>query len=282
MIMKHAIYPCLWYDQDAGEAAKLYCSLFDDSKILHATPMVVRSELAGYLLMGLNGGPLFRPNPSISFFVICDTKDELQKAWDGLADGGKVMMPLNAYPWSDYYGWVQDRYGVTWQLSYGKNEEGLQKISPVLMFTRQQAGKAEEAIQLYTSIFDNSSIGNIARYIAGEHDVEGTIKHAQFTLGSTLFRAMDSSMPHTFEFNEAISLVVECDTQDEIDYYWDKLTADGGEESMCGWLKDKYGVSWQIIPSILGELMSEPGRAERVTKAFMQMRKMDLETLKNA
>lgn len=101
----------------------------------------------------------------------------------------------------------------------------------------------------------------------------------EFELNGNKFMGLNGG-PH-FKFNEAVSFVVNCDTQVEIDYYWDKLT-EGGQESMCGWLKDKYGVSWQIVPAIIGELMSDPERAQRVTKAFMNMRRLDIETLKNA
>lgn len=140
--MTHKLYPCLWFDGKAKEAAEFYCSVFKDSKILSENPMVVNFELNGTKFMGLNGGPLFK-------------------------------------------------------------------------------------------------------------------------------------------FNEAVSYVVNCDTQEEIDYYWEKLT-DGGRESMCGWLVDKFGLSWQIVPSMLGELMSDPQRAGRVTKAFMEMKKLDIETLRKA
>ncbi len=139
--MTHKLYPCLWFDGKAKEAAEFYCSIFKDSKILSENPMVVIFEVNGTKFMGLNGGPIFK-------------------------------------------------------------------------------------------------------------------------------------------FNEAVSFVVNCDTQEEIDYYWEKLT-DGGRESMCGWLVDKFGLSWQIVPSILGELMSDPQRAGRVTKAFMEMKKLDIEVLRN-
>lgn len=280
--MKNTIYPCLWFDGKAREAADLYCSLFPDSFINYESPMVVRFKLGELQFMGLNGGPMFTPNASISFFVVCETKEELKKAWIGLLDGGQILMPLDNYPWSELYGWVSDRYGVSWQLSYGKIAETGQKISATLMFTNQQAGKAEEAIKTYTSIFPDSAVTGILRYAAGDPDVEGTIKHAQFKLGTETLMAMDSSLAHNFNFNEGISLVVECDTQEDIDYYWDKLISGGGEESMCGWLKDRYGVSWQIVPGIIGELMSDPAKGGRVMQEIMKMRKIDLRKLVEA
>ena len=190
-------------------------------------------------------------------------------------------MELDKYEWSNKYGWLQDKYGVTWQLSFGGMEKTDQKFSPVLMFTDKQAGKAEQAIHFYTSVFKNSKIIGISRYIKGENDVEGTVKHAEFSLGNQVFMSMDSSFMHRFSFNEAISFVVDCETQEEIDYYWDKLT-DGGEEIQSGWLKDRFGVSWQIVPVILSELMSDPSKSERVTNALLQMKKFDIEKLVNA
>lgn len=279
--MTNEIYPCLWFDGKAKEAAELYLSVFKNSKIAVDTPMVVTFVLGGQKFMGLNGGPMYSPNPSISFFVVCETLAEIENAWEKFSDGGNVLMPLDKYEWSEKYGWVQDKFGISWQLALGKLEEVGQKFTPTLMFTNQQAGRAEQAINFYTSIFDHSSIYGILKYGATDDDVEGTIKHAQFKLGEQVFMAMDSSMSHSFSFNEGISFVVDCKTQEEIDYYWRKLT-DGGREDRCGWLKDKYGVSWQIVPAILGKLMSDPEKAPRVTHAFLQMKKFDIEKLVNA
>lgn len=279
--MKNIIYPCLWFDGNAKEAAEFYCSIYNNSKIIADTPMVVTFELNGQKFMGLNGGPKYSPNPSISFFVLCETVEEIEQTWHKFLDGGTVLMPLNKYKWSEKYGWVQDKFGISWQLSYGKMQEVGQKFSPTLMFINKQAGKAEQAVRFYTSVFDNASIAGILKYAAGENDIEGTVKHAQFKLGQQVFMAMDSSLPHAFNFNEAISFVVDCHTQEEIDFYWNKLT-EGGQENRCGWLKDKFGVSWQIVPTILGKLMSDPEKAPRVMQAFMQMKKFDIEKLVNA
>lgn len=279
--MKQLIYPCLWFNGNAKEGAQFYCTVFNDCIITADTPMVVNIEAVGQKFMCLNGGPQFTPNPSISFFVVCETIEEVQAAWRKLTEGGTVMMPLDSYPWSEQYGWVQDRFGISWQLSYDKMENVGQKFTPVLMFTGEQQGKAEEAIQFYSSLFEPSSIAGILRYGANDSDVEGTIKHAQFKLAGQVFMAMDSSMAHGFSFNEAVSLVVECNTQEEIDFYWNRLT-EGGSESRCGWLKDKYGVSWQIVPAILKKLMQDRERATRVMDALMQMKKFNIEELANA
>jgi len=279
--MKNPIYPCLWFDGQAREAAELYCSVFKDTKITSDNQMVVTLELSGQKFMLLNGGPEFKINPSVSFFVVCENEKEVDNSWKKLISGGTILMPLDNYPWSKKYGWVQDRFGVNWQLSFAEPAVTAQKITPALMFTETICGKAEEAINFYTSLFEGSGIDIISRYTKDENDVEGTINHAQFRLFNRGFMAMDSSAMHHFSFNEGVSLVVECDSQKEIDYFWDNFTRDG-EESRCGWLKDKYGVSWQIIPSILNELMSDPAKLERVISAFLKMKKFEIEKLLKA
>jgi predicted 3-demethylubiquinone-9 3-methyltransferase (glyoxalase superfamily) len=283
------IYPCLWFDGNGKEAAELYCSVFENSKITSDTGLVVTFELNGKKFMGLNGGPMSKKNPSISFFAICKSEDEIQAKWNTLSEGGMVMMPLNSYPWSKKYGWCQDKFGVSWQLMLaaptqlgGKMQE--ESIVPCLMFTIGNSGKAGDAIHFYTSIFKNAETIMIARYEKGEPDVEGYIKHAQFTLDGQLFAAMDSSGPHPFTFSEGVSFVVDCDDQDEVDYYWEKLTADGGQQSMCAWLKDKYGVSWQIVPKDLVELMNDKDKekAGRVMQAMLKMKKIIMADLYKA
>lgn len=277
--MKSKLYPCLWFDGKAKEAATYYSFVFENSKIISENPTVVFFELDGMQFMGLNGGPQFKINPSISFFVFGDSAEDIEKKWKHLSADGSVMMPLDKYPWNEKYGWCKDKFGVNWQLMIVPGTG--QKIVPSFMFTQQQSGKAEEAINFYISIFKNAEVQMISRYEKGEPDVEGYIKHARFTLNGQAFAAMDSSGPHEFTFNEGVSLVVPCDNQEEIDYFWNKLT-EGGKESQCGWLKDKFGVSWQIVPAILGKLMSDPARRERVMQIVMQSRKFNIEELENA
>ncbi|MXV17219.1 VOC family protein [Hufsiella ginkgonis] len=279
--LKHAIYPCTWFDGNAKQAADLYSSVFADTEITSESPMVVTLRAGKEKFMFLNGGPMFTPNPSISFFVICQTETEADSIWAGLGEGGNVLMPLDTYPWSKKYGWLKDRFGVSWQIMLGDLSQVGQKYSPSLMFTQANAGKAEEAIDYYTSVFSPSNIGGISRYAEGEGDVAGYIKHAQFSLGDTVMMAMDSSGPHQFTFNEGVSLVVECESQQEIDYYWERLT-DGGVESQCGWLKDRFGVSWQIIPAVLPELMKNPEKAGKVMQVVMQTKKFDIAALEEA
>lgn len=281
--MAKQIYPCLWFDGNAKEAATFYCSVFDHSEIISENPVVVMFHLFGEKMMGLNGGPMFRLNPSVSFMITSETEKETEDLYAKLSDGGMVMMPLAKYGWSPKYAMLQDKFGVSWQLYTGKKEHtGNQVISPTLLFTGKYCGKAEEAVHFYTTLFPHSEKQGILHYAPGDEDREDLVKHAQFKLNNYVMMAMDSSAPHNFSFNEAVSFVVNCDSQDEIDYYWNNLVADGGEEQQCGWLKDKFGVSWQIVPTILGELMNDPSRSEKVIQSFLKMRKFDIATLLNA
>ena len=283
----------LWFDKEAKEAAELYVSVFKDAKIrssaqLQDTPSgtvdLVAIELRGQEFTLLSAGPLFKFTPAVSFLVACKTKEEVDALWGQLSKGGSALMELGKYPFSERYGWVQDRYGLSWQLTFTGGREVGQKIIPTLMFVGKQSGKAEEAINTYASVFRNAKVGNVLRYGKGEEpDKEGTIKHAAFTLEGQEFAAMDSARPHDFTFNEAISFVVHCDTQREIDHYWGKLSA-VPEAEQCGWLKDKYGLSWQIVPTAMDEMLKDKDkkRTARVTEAFLKMKKFDLAELQKA
>lgn len=279
--MKKNLYPCLWFDGNAKAAAEFYCSIFNHSKIINENPMVVRFEIEGKLIMGLNGGPMFKINPSISLFVTCETEEEIDTIWNKLIEGGTAMMPLDAHPWCEKYGWLKDQFGMTWQLMLGKLPDGMQKIIPVFLFVGKQYGKAQEAMAHYTSIFPNSKMHELQLYKTGESQPEGNLKFGHFTLQNELFAAMDGFGEHDFQFNEGFSIVVECETQEEIDHYWETLT-EGGQESNCGWLKDKFGVSWQIVPTILSKLMSDKEKAPRVMQEFMKMKKFDIAKLQQA
>lgn len=289
------ITQCLWFDPEhsGGEdAAKFYISVFENAKITKTTrytevgkethgqepgsAMTVEFEIEGKSFMALNGGPIFKINPSISFFVNCETEEEVDRLWEKLFEGGKALMPLDKYDYSDKYGWVEDKFGVSWQLILSKPEgDWRPKIIPSLLFTNEKSGKTKAAIDFYVSLFDNSKIGMIAPNETP--GAEGTTAFADFMLKNQWFAAMDSPMEHDFGFNEAISFVVHCENQEEIDYYWGKLSA-VPESEQCGWLKDKFGVSWQIVPKNLDELL----KSSKAMEAMMQMKKLDIEKLKRA
>lgn len=294
------ITPHLWFDKEAREAAEFYTSLFPDSKVtsittLHDTPSgdtdIVSFELADQPFMAISAGPLFKFNLSVSFILNFDpsrdkaARENIDALWERLSEGGTTLMPLEKYPFSQRYGWVQDKYGLSWQLILS-NPEGEERpfIVPSLLFVGDVAGRAEEAINYYLSVFKDSKMGALLRYGAGqEPDKEGTVMFADFMLEGQWFAAMDSAREHNFAFNEAISFLVNCDTQEEIDYYWSKLSA-VAEAEQCGWLKDKFGLSWQISPTALQEMMTKGTReqVDRVTQAFLPMKKLDIKKLEEA
>jgi predicted 3-demethylubiquinone-9 3-methyltransferase (glyoxalase superfamily) len=297
------IIPMVWLDDQAEEAANFYCSVFPASTIhsiaryvkegfeFHGRPegsvMTVDIELDGYRMSFLNGGPHFKVNPSISFFYTHHDPKVIDKVWEKFSVGGAALMPLDKYPWSEKYGWVQDKFGISWQVAVGdRSKVGGQSIVPSLMFVQQHVGKAEQAMNQYASVFSDSKVEGVLKYGANElPDKEGTVKHAQFTLSGQTFMVMDSNHSHQFAFNEALSLMVYCKDQKEIDYFWDKLSEGGDPKAqMCGWLKDRFGVSWQVVPAIMDEMVQDKDRTkvERVTKAFMRMKKFDLEELQMA
>jgi predicted 3-demethylubiquinone-9 3-methyltransferase (glyoxalase superfamily) len=231
--------------------------------------------------MMLNGGPMFKINPSISFFVLCENIDETNKVWDKLLNGGSVLMPIDKYFWSERYGWVQDKYGMTWQVSVVNKAGDSNTLTPSMLFTGGQFGNAGEAINLYNSIFPNSSTTQLIPYPDGDANA-GKVMFSEFNLNGCNLIAMDGPGEHKYTFNEGVSLVVECDTQEQIDHFWNTLTANGGKESMCGWLKDKFGISWQIVPAMIGKLMSDPEKGQRVMQKVLKMKKLVIATMEKA
>ncbi len=284
-IMNH-----LWLDKNTAEAADFYLSVFKNSKLLSrraygAPPDDVETitlEIEDVNLMLLIQGPYFKLNPSISFMVSCTSKDEVTGYWEAFIDGGQALMPLDSYDFSEWYGWVQDKYGVSWQLMYGK-EQAPARIRPSLLFVHENCGRADEALQFYTTIFKNAAIGAVARYGEALPDAPDLISYAEFMLEGQHFCIMENNYDHPFAFNEAFSFLVNCDTQQEIDYYWEALSAVPDAEQ-CGWLKDKFGVSWQIVPTVLNDMMNDADAEalERVTQAFLKMKKFDLAELERA
>ena len=284
------IIPHLWFDKEADEASIFYMSLFEGSKlkgktILNDTPSgsvdMITVELAGQEFRLLSAGPLFKFTPAVSFLIACSSVEEVEALWWKLIENGAALMPLDTYPFSEKYGWVSDKYGLSWQVMYMGDFEIKQKITPTLMFVGDQCGKAEEAIRFYATLFEHSSVGNILRY--GEDanpNKPNYIQHVDFVLENQTFAAMDSAYEHGFTFNEAISLLVMCDTQAEIDYYWNKLSA-VPEAEQCGWLKDNYGFSWQIVPTIMNDMLQNKDAVKlaHLTQAFLKMKKFDIAEL---
>lgn len=288
------ITPFLWFDKEAEAAMNFYVSAFKDAKAgeisrygeigpgENGSVMSASFALKGLEFIALNAGPHFKITPAVSFFVHCDSPEEVEELYAKLSKGGKIFMPLDKYPFSEKYSWIEDQYGVSWQLNLSKGGTG-QKIVPFLWFGDQ----AEAAMNYYTSVFSGagetpSEIKQIMRFGANDNGPEGQVKFASFSLGGEEFIAMDANKD---AFTPAVSLFVKCQTQEEVDYYWDKLSEGGAVEAQqCGWLADKFGLSWQIVPVVLWELIrdSDKQKAGNVMAEMMKMKKMDIAKLKAA
>jgi len=294
---EHRIVPCLWFDDQAEAAAEWYVAAFPDARLdavarypttvpnpsrqPPGSVLTVDFTIAGQRFTALNGGPTFAPNPSISFFVRLPEPDAVDRLHAALSDGGQDLMALDAYPWSPRYAWVVDRFGVSWQLMAVPGIERAE-IAPCLMFAGAGHGRAREAVEAYVRAFPGSRVDRVEAYAPGEGP-EDTVKHAAFTLAGQPMAAMDSHLAHGFGFTEGVSLQVMCGDQAEVDRYWETL-AEGGEEGPCGWLKDRFGVSWQVVPEAMGAWMTHPDEAAR-TRAFeamLEMGKLDVAALERA
>ncbi|MBO1264618.1 VOC family protein [Proteiniclasticum sp. SCR006] len=281
------IVPHFWYDKEALDAAQLYISLFEDSKlngtqILPDTPsgdaMIVDFDLAGMNFNALSGGPFFRLNPSISLMVACRDKEEVDRLHQALREGGQDLMPLDTYPFSPWYAWIEDRYGLSWQLMLTEDYESVPRIRPVLLFAGDALGKAEDFIETSLSLFPHSEKGEVSYYHPEEpHHEKARINYGEITIKGFPLVVMDHGEGGDFTFNEAFSLIVNCKDQAEIDYYWDRLSH-VPEAEQCGWLKDQQGISWQIVPEDMNRILFEGTEEEirRITEAFLKMKKLDL------
>jgi len=293
------ITPFLWFDYNAEEAVNFYTSVFGNSKFGTfvrydeagaaaakrpvGSVMTATFQLEGNDFIALNGGLVFKFNPSISFFVITKDEKEVDNLWAKFSDRGKVLMELNKYDWSKKYGWVDDKFGVSWQLMLTEDEIK-HKIVPCFLFVDKNYGKAEAAMNYYLSVFKNSKVEGIYKYGPDSAaNIENAVMYEDFILEGNKFAAMDGAGEQNFIFNEAISFVVNCENQEEIDYYWEKLSAVPQAE-MCGWLKDKFGISWQVVPSVLSKLLVDKDgkKSQRVMQSMLKMKKIIIFDLEKA
>jgi predicted 3-demethylubiquinone-9 3-methyltransferase (glyoxalase superfamily) len=288
--MSQKIVPHLWFDREAIEAVEFYTSIFPDSLILsryklHNTPSgdcdLLRFQLMGFEFMAISAGPLFKINPSISFTIRCQNIGMVDALWEKLSPLGQALMPLDRYFFSERYGWIQDRYGVSWQLIFTREVDRGRHVLPSLLFTKEKSGKAKEAIDFYLSVFRNARMGTLMLYPEDTPygQKKGDVMFAEFFLENILFTAMDGGLTHDFSFNEAISFIVFCENQGEIDHYFEKLSNDPNAEQ-CGWLKDRFGISWQILPKNMDDLMTQ--NPDRVMQTLLSMKKINIEELKRA
>lgn len=287
------IVPALWCDHTADEAAEFYTHIFPDSSITstfrypHEGLLDFQQKFAGrtltvdLVLWGqpfvlINAGPSFRPNAALSFMVNVDpSRDDdaeatLDALWSDLAEGGEIRMNLGEYPFSRRYGWVEDRFGVNWQLILTDPDgEPRPPIIPTFLFGGPAQGRATEAREFWTGLFPHSRTGAFVPY-AGQAGpaTPGSTMFSDFALDNQWFVAMDAAAGDT-AFSEGVSLMVMCDDQAEIDHYWDALSA-VPEAEQCGWCKDQFGVSWQVVPAQVNELLSRPGAFANM----LQMKKL--------
>jgi predicted 3-demethylubiquinone-9 3-methyltransferase (glyoxalase superfamily) len=287
------IVPHLWFDNEALEAARLYVSLFEDSKILNTTMLydtpsgdaqTVEFQLAGFEFAAISAGPYFTFNPSISLMVACETKEEVNRLYNTLVEGGSELMPLGTYDFSEWYTWISDKYGLNWQIMLVEDISEHKRIRPCLLFGMEVCGKAHDAIDDYSNIFFDSKVGYVNHYLQGQaSDQRAKINYAELELFGLEMVIMDHGYGGGATFNEAISFMIRCEDQKEIDYYWEKLSF-VPEAEACGWVKDQFGLSWQVIPKMMDELLSNGTKEEleRVTKAFLKMKKFDIAALEKA
>jgi predicted 3-demethylubiquinone-9 3-methyltransferase (glyoxalase superfamily) len=290
--MAQKIIPHLWFDREAYEAATFYTGIFHRSEISEVTTLkdtpsgdaeTVRFELAGTSFAAISAGPYFQFNPSVSFMVLCPDKLRISELWRLLINGGGALMPLQAYPFSPWYGWLRDKYGVTWQLMLDETVK-MEQIKMSFLFSGSACGMAEAAADRYTSLFSNSEKRFVNYYGAGEAEApEAKANYIDFVLAGQPFVAMDNGYTVDFEFNEAISLMVLCEDQAEIDNYWHALSA-VPEAEQCGWLKDRFGMSWQIVPVSMDKWMRQgtPEEIARITQCFLKMKKLDIAAIEAA
>lgn len=295
--MSQKVIPNLWFNRDAEQAAEFYTTalpnttsrltvrypeeLPDWQAAFAGEPLVVDLFVGGFQIAMINADDNFRPNPMISFMLNFDplmfggdadaARARLDETWAALSDGGSALMPLDEYPFSEHYGWVQDRYGVSWQLMLTHPEGDPRPfVIPQIMFAGDVTNKAREAVELYTSLFDDAEIGMVTEYREQTGTAQaGSVMFGEFRIGDQWFAMMDSNVEHEFTFTPGVSLEVRCRDQAEIDNLWDALSA-VPEAEQCGWLADRYGVSWQIVPANMGELMERPGAYGRM----LEMKKL--------
>ncbi len=290
--IRQRIVPHLWFDKEAEEAADFYVSLFENSTfnntiVLPDTPsgeaVMVDFDLAGMNFSAISAGPYFKFNPSVSLMVTCKDKEEVNRLYEALSPGGRELMPLAEYPFSSWYVWLEDRFGHSWQIAVGDDSPG-PKIQPCLLFSGDAVGKAEDFMKQYVEVFENSAVGFVQNYAEGDTEVkEAKIMYGELMLYGFPLVIMDNNMGDDYTFNEAFSLIIYCNTQEEIDYYTEKLSH-VPEAEQCGWVKDKYGFSWQIVPANMNELLFSGTEEEvaRITRAFLQMKKFDIAELERA
>lgn len=221
--------PHLWFNDNAVEAVAFYCSLFENSRLqrqyaIKDTPSgdcdLLAFELNGQAFSAISAGPYYQLNESVSIMVTCSSRAEVLRLYQAFMKKGDFLMPLQEYAFNPYYAWVRDTFGVTWQLLLDENQESFYQFDFCLLFASKNCGKASEALDFYVALFD-TSIESIALYQEGEaHDARAKVSYASLNLGSNRLVLMDHAYTGDKLFNEAFSFMILCDSQEEIDLYW--------------------------------------------------------------
>lgn len=271
------IVPNIWCNQNAREMAEFYSDTFRNTDItggqtypteglpewqqpMAGKDLMVDISIDGLAISLINADDHYRPNPAVNFMVGFDPAvghdmAYLDEAWAKLSDGGKVLMELGEYPFSQRYGWVEDRYGVNWQLIATRPENDPRPhVMPSFMFCGEAQGKCAEAVDYWCASIPGSQPGKRVPY---PHNNE--VMFSEFQLAGQWFTGMDSAVPQDFTFSGGVSLMINAHGQAEIDQLWEALAE---SEQPCGWCVDKFGMVWQVIPDNFGELMSRPNAYE--------------------
>lgn len=284
------IIPHLWYDTEAKEAVAFYVELFggkiDWTYTITDTPSgdsdLIQFQLGDMTLAAISAGPYFKLNESMSLMVNVASKDEVTRLYQALSEGGRVLMPLGEYPFSPYYVWLEDRFGLSWQLSYTPDLDKPYQFDICLLFSQEQVGLAQPMLDYYKDKLPQASVGQLSYYGEGEAAVEtAKLNYAELLVAGQKMIVMDHGYGGEASFNEAFSLMVYVDSQDELNFYYDLLSA-VPEAEMCGWVKDQFGISWQIVPRMLMEAYdtASPETVKAVNDAVLQMRRLDFDQIK--
>ena len=277
----------LWFKgEDLKNAVDKYTKIFENSKILRSinfdTPFDTTADcieftLGGRVFQAINAEPAFEFNNSFSFVVMCPSQEDLNTKWTNLiSNGGKEIMPLEKTDFAECYGILEDEFGLTWHVFLDGQMHFDFEVVPVMMYPQ---GKTKEALEFYSTVFKDFAI-NFVDYLDEE---KNNIIFSCFTINGSDYFAWDNLEEVDYPFNESTSIMIECETQEEIDYYWDKLSADKND-GQCGWTKDRFGLSWQIIPKYVNEVFFNQGKEKynKISSAMLEMKKLDIEKLKQA
>ena len=271
--MDQHITPAIRCNGNAEEAARFYADVFREGSVVEQVPGYAATVSAhGFRLSLISGGDQDTPNPSISCILNFDpllfggeaqARAYLDELYEHLSTGG-VLMELGEYPFSPRYAWVRDRFGMTWQLMPpAPAGEPRPFLLPAFMFGGTNHANAEEATEAWIALFDDARRGALRRYAEGGPMEAGTVMFTDFTLRGTWMAAMDSGAFHDFTFTPGVSMIVSCRDQEEIDRYWAGLSA-VPEAEHCGWCVDRWGVSWQVLPHNIADLMADAATREKL------------------